>query len=103
MDAIADTNGKVTLAVIKHRLDEVCIKLDKMTETWEKRYDDMSYRVSTNERGLAVSQQDRQDIHRRIDDVEDEVKDVKKLNTFWSGINSALAVIAGALGITINH
>jgi len=87
----SDTNGRVTLAVIRRDLDEVKAAIDNLThEIREDR--------KCNEdrlRALEMSGMTRQE---RIDTLREEVKSLRAKSDAWNLTNTAGAVIAGILG-----
>jgi hypothetical protein len=85
MDA-ADSNGKVTLAVLGGKMDEILRILARI----ERTVDEHGTRIGSLEQGQATRVQ-------QLRTLENDVETLEKKSENWSIINSALGIIAAAL------
>jgi multidrug resistance efflux pump len=89
MDA-ADSNGKVTLAVLGGKIDEILRRLDRMEACQERQAAAHEARLNSLEQGQATRIQ-------QLHALEHDVEALEVKSERWSIINSGLGVIAAAL------
>ena len=91
MDAAdSNGNGRVTLAKLEGKIDEILRRLDRMESTQERHTIEVDRRINCLETGQATRVQ-------QLRTLEDDVEALEKKSENWSIINSALGIIAAAL------
>jgi len=89
MDAAdSNGNGRVTLAKLEGKIDEILRRLDRMETYQERQAAAHEARLNSLEQGQAT---------RVLRTLEDDVEALGKKSENWSIINSALGIIAAAL------
>lgn len=91
-------NGRVTMAVIGQKLDDLIkvvqdmnAKQDKLHEAQEQRLRNLEVCGETRETRLNLLKED-------VEEQGKYIEELKSNNRTWSGINSVLALVAGLVG-----
>lgn len=91
MDAAdSNGNGRVTLAKLEGKIDEILRRLDRMETNHERHTMEIDRRLNCLETGQATRIQ-------QLHTLEDDVAALEIKSERWSIINSGLGVIAAAL------
>jgi hypothetical protein len=91
MDAAdSNGNGRVTLAKLEGKIDEILRRLDRMESTQERHTIEVDRRINCLETGQATRIQ-------QLHALEHDVEALEVKSERWSIINSGLGVIAAAL------
>jgi len=77
-----DNNGRVTLAVLASKLDDMTRQLDKIERIVTTDHDCLTSVVKRNENA-----------DKDIAQHEADIEDLKKSSNTWNGINTALAIL----------
>lgn len=88
-------NGRITLAVLANKLDNMADQLDKIEQIVQKDHDCLTGIVKRNENA-----------DKKLETHDRDIEEIKRISNTWNGINSALAIagstVAAWLGLRSN-
>lgn len=91
-------NGRVTLALLAQKLDQLAEKLNQIDIRTSHLMDDHEGRLRAVERCMPRTDAQMEAFGRELARHDEELEQVKKVSNFWNGANSFAAAFAAYLG-----